>query len=162
MAERPEDLALPLAVISRIINEAIPPNTVVTAEVRKALCKTASVFILYTTATAGAMAAKHGRKTMNGNDVIEAIQEMDFPMFVEPLKKSLQHFRDQQQKKKETLANKKSEEVNKPSSSSDTTTPTTSAGASRSGQTKGKGKSPPGKQGSHSAEIVTISSDSSD
>jgi len=56
MADKPEDLSLPLAVISRIINEAIPPNTIVSAEVRKVLCKTASVFILYTTATGEAAA----------------------------------------------------------------------------------------------------------
>ena len=36
------------------------------------------------------MTAKHGRKTMNANDVIEAIEEMEFPQFTEPLKKSLQ------------------------------------------------------------------------
>ena len=50
-AEKPEDLTLPLAVISRLINEAIPANSIVSAEARKVICKTASVFILYTTAT---------------------------------------------------------------------------------------------------------------
>jgi len=51
MAEKPEDLTLPQASVGRIISDALPPNTMISAEVRKVISKAASVFILYTTAT---------------------------------------------------------------------------------------------------------------
>lgn len=51
MAEKPEDLGLPNAVVNRIINEALPPQTNVSGEARRVIGKTASVFVLYATAT---------------------------------------------------------------------------------------------------------------
>jgi histone H3/H4 len=50
-AERPEELALPLASINRVINDALPDNVNVSSETRKSIAKAASVFVLYTTAT---------------------------------------------------------------------------------------------------------------
>jgi len=152
MSEKPEDLSLPLAVISRIINEAIPPNTVVSTEARKVLCKTASVFILYLTANAGAMSAKHNRKTMNANDVLEAIQDMDFPQFLEPLRRSLQHYREIQQKRKDSIASRKSEDVSKASTSA-------ASGSPPAGSPPKKKSSPPGKKQQEAtvSEVVTIS-----
>jgi len=117
MAEKPEDLSLPQAVVGRIINDALPSNTNVSGEARKAIAKTASVFVLFTTATAAAIAQKAGRKTMNGNDVLEAIVEMEFAHFREPLERSLEHFRETQIKKKKP-ANKKSETTPAATSSS--------------------------------------------
>jgi len=109
MAERPEDLTLPVASVSRVINDALPANINVSQEARKVIAKTASVFVLYTTATAASVANKAGRKTMNANDVLEALIENEFPQFKEPLEKSLASFRDAQKKKKETTTARKSE-----------------------------------------------------
>jgi len=39
---------------------------------------------------AAAAAQKAGRKTINANDVLEAIEEMDFPQFKEPLESFLE------------------------------------------------------------------------
>jgi len=51
MAEKPEDLSLPVASVSRVINDALPANVNVSAETRKTIARAASVFVLYTTAT---------------------------------------------------------------------------------------------------------------
>lgn len=77
------------ASVSRVINDALPANINVSQEARKVIAKTASVFVLYTTATAATLASKAGRKTMNANDVLEALMENEFPQFKEPLEKSL-------------------------------------------------------------------------
>jgi len=39
---------------------------------------------------AASMAQKAGRKTMNANDVMEAILDIDFPQFKEPMEKFLE------------------------------------------------------------------------
>ena len=39
MAERPEDLNLPSAVVCRIVKDALPPNTKVTKEAQAAIAK---------------------------------------------------------------------------------------------------------------------------
>lgn len=49
MAERPEDLNLPNAVVARIIKEALPTGINVGKDARIAISKAASVFVLYAT-----------------------------------------------------------------------------------------------------------------
>ena len=90
MAERPEDLNLPNAVVSRIIKEALPPSVKVSKEAQAAVAKAASVFVLYATSCANNVAIKGHRKTINGNDVIKAMEDMEFNKFIDPLENSLE------------------------------------------------------------------------
>uniref|UniRef100_A0A670YRI3 DNA polymerase epsilon subunit 3 n=1 Tax=Pseudonaja textilis TaxID=8673 RepID=A0A670YRI3_PSETE len=90
MAERPEDLNLPNAVITRIIKEALPDGVNVSKEARSAISRAASVFVLYATSCANNFARKGKRKTLNAGDVISAMEEMEFQRFVGPLKESLE------------------------------------------------------------------------
>ncbi|XP_021951804.1 DNA polymerase epsilon subunit 3 [Folsomia candida] len=107
MAEKPEELSLPVASVSRVINDALPSGINVSMETRKTISKAASVFVLYTTATAASMSQKAGRKTMNANDVMDALTDMEFPQFKETLERLLQEYRQTQKKKKETNTAKK-------------------------------------------------------
>merc|ERR1712095_260760 len=115
MAERPEDLNLPNAVVSRIIKEALPPNVKVSKEAQAAVAKAASVFVLYATSCANNVALKSNRKTIHGNDVVRAMEDMEFDKFIKPLENSLGSWKDSQQKKKDEakqkLAAKKVETV---------------------------------------------------
>ena len=43
MAERPEDLNLPSAVVCRIVKDALPPNTKVSKEAQAAIAKVISI-----------------------------------------------------------------------------------------------------------------------
>ena len=45
MAERPEDLNLPSAVVCRIVKDALPPNTKVTKEAQAAIAKVCVQFL---------------------------------------------------------------------------------------------------------------------
>ena len=49
MAERPEDLNLPSAVVCRIVKDALPPNTKVTKEAQAAIAKVLIKYILMVT-----------------------------------------------------------------------------------------------------------------
>ncbi|XP_027049543.1 DNA polymerase epsilon subunit 3-like [Pocillopora damicornis] len=107
MAEKPEDLNLPNAVISRLAKDALPENVNISKEARTAIGKAASVFVLYATSCANNFAQKQKRKTLTAPDVFEALEEMEFEQFIQPLKESLALFRKEQKGKKEAAAESK-------------------------------------------------------
>nr|KAF6315170.1 DNA polymerase epsilon 3, accessory subunit [Myotis myotis] len=111
MAERPEDLNLPNAVITRIIKEALPDGVNISKEARSAISRAASVFVLYATSCANNFAMKGKRKTLNASDVLSAMEEMEFQRFVAPLKEALEAYRREQRGKKEASEQKKKEET---------------------------------------------------
>ena len=93
MAENPEDLNLPTAVVKRIVSDAVPPTCKVSKEANAAIAKAASVFVLYATSCSNNVAQKSHRKTLTGADVIKAIHEMEFDKFVKPLEASLESWK---------------------------------------------------------------------
>ena len=107
MAERPEDLNLPNSVVARIIKEALPSNVNVSRDARLAMSKAASVFVLYATSCANAFATAGKRKTITGQDVLMAMEEMEFEKFVEPLKNALEAYKEEQKSRKSAAASKK-------------------------------------------------------
>ncbi|XP_075761458.1 DNA polymerase epsilon subunit 3 isoform X2 [Pelodiscus sinensis] len=109
MAERPEDLNLPNAVITRIIKEALPEGVNISKEARSAISRAASVFVLYATSCANNFAVKGKRKTLNAGDVLSAMEEMEFQRFIAPLKESLEVYRREQKGKKEARKDKKAD-----------------------------------------------------
>lgn len=114
MAERPEDLNLPNAVITRIVKEALPDGVNVSKEARVAISKAASVFVLYATSCANNFAMKAKRKTLNGQDVLAAMEDMEFQKFLEPLKESLEIFKKEQKEKKEASERKRKTKEDQP------------------------------------------------
>ncbi|RXG57409.1 DNA polymerase epsilon subunit 3 [Armadillidium vulgare] len=106
MVERPEDLNLPNAVVTRIIKDSLPEGIAVSKEARSAIAKAASVFVLYTTSTALLVTQKNKKKTLTAQDVLLALKEIEFEKFVEPLEESLESYKKSQQNKKEQKAAK--------------------------------------------------------
>lgn len=116
MAERPEDLNLPQSVIGRIMKDAVPDGVSVSKEARNAVSKAASVFVLYATSCANNQALQAKRKTLNANDVFQALRDMEFEEFIEPLQQSLEEFRKEQKSKKEAMEKRKKSKENGESS----------------------------------------------
>ncbi|KAK6195329.1 hypothetical protein SNE40_000785 [Patella caerulea] len=121
MAERPEDLNLPNAVVTRIIKEAIPDGVNVSKEARLAISKAASVFVLYATSCSNNFALKAKRKTINAADVISAMEDMEFEQFVEPLQECLEAFRNEQKGKREASQQRKKDREQSGNSAGDST-----------------------------------------
>ncbi|KAM9817126.1 DNA polymerase epsilon subunit 3 [Neosynchiropus ocellatus] len=121
MAERPEDLNLPNAVITRIIKEALPDGVNVSKEARRAISQAASVFVLYTTSCANNFAMKAKRKTLNAGDVLAAMEEMEFERFLEPLREALEVYKKGQKGKKEVSEQKRKDKEKKTDSENDKT-----------------------------------------
>ncbi|KAM4743973.1 DNA polymerase epsilon subunit 3 [Anableps anableps] len=119
MAERPEDLNLPNAVITRIIKEALPDGVNVSKEARRAISQAASVFVLYATSCANNFAMKAKRKTLNAGDVLAAMEEMEFERFLEPLRDALEVYKKDQRGKKEVSEQRRKDKEKKVDSEND-------------------------------------------
>lgn len=89
MAEKLEDLNLPNASVTKIIKEAIPDSVNIGKEARTALARAAAVFVLYVSSHASQEAQKTNRKTMVAQDVLDALSNLEFDEFIEPLKENL-------------------------------------------------------------------------
>ncbi|PSN33485.1 DNA polymerase epsilon subunit 3 [Blattella germanica] len=107
MAEKLEDLNLPNAVVTRIIKEALPDGINVAKEARTAFAKSASVFILYLTSAANMEASSNNRKTISAADVLQALRNVEYTRFLEPLQDSLECFKKMQKGKKDATAKRK-------------------------------------------------------
>jgi len=113
MAERPEDLNLPNAVIMRIIKEALPDGVAVSKEAKRAISQAASVFVLYATSCANNFAMKAKRKTLNAGDVMAAMEEMEFERFLQPLRDALEAHKKGLKGKKEASEQKRKDKEKK-------------------------------------------------
>ncbi|KAM9725197.1 DNA polymerase epsilon subunit 3-like [Dama dama] len=113
MAERPEDLNLPNAVITRIIKEALLDGVNSSKEAQSAISRAASVFVLYATSCANNFVMKGKCKTLNASDVLSTMEEMEFQRFVTPLKEALEAYRREQKGKKEASEQKKKDKDKK-------------------------------------------------
>lgn len=105
MVERIQDLNLPNANITKIIKDALPPEVNIDKEGRVAIARATSVFIMYLSSNAAAVAHKQNHKTFTANDVFTSIEEMEFKSFLGPMKSALTSFRqtikDKKDKKQE-------------------------------------------------------------
>lgn len=90
MAERLEDLNLPVTAIIRIAKEVLPPNVIISKEAKTALARAASVFILYVSNQATTIATSRIKKTISAQDVLEALSQVDFECLIEPLQQLLE------------------------------------------------------------------------
>lgn len=83
MAERLEDLNLPVTAIIRIIKEVLPPHVIISKDAKTALARAASVFILYVSNQATTIANSRNKKTISAQDVLEALSQVDFDCLIE-------------------------------------------------------------------------------
>ncbi|PKA67180.1 Nuclear transcription factor Y subunit B-3 [Apostasia shenzhenica] len=65
-----------------------------------AFSESTRIFIHYLSATANDICKESKRQTINAEDVFKALDEMEFPEFIQPLRASLQEFRRKNTMKK--------------------------------------------------------------
>ncbi|XP_017780180.1 PREDICTED: DNA polymerase epsilon subunit 3 [Nicrophorus vespilloides] len=99
MAEKLEDLNLPQASVLKIIKGSVPDNVNIGKDVKSALSKAASMFILYITTHSSQIAQEANRKTLTAQDVLDALKEAEFDNFIEPLSNSLKRLKETKIKK---------------------------------------------------------------
>ncbi|XP_055920170.1 DNA polymerase epsilon subunit 3 [Eupeodes corollae] len=104
MVERIEDLNLPTSVVARLIKEALPDGAIVSKEARAAIARAASVFVIFLTSSSTALAKKQNHKTITANNIFEALEELDFNDFIDPLRDDLETHRKMIKDKKDSKA----------------------------------------------------------
>uniref|UniRef100_A0A0D9XGZ4 Transcription factor CBF/NF-Y/archaeal histone domain-containing protein n=1 Tax=Leersia perrieri TaxID=77586 RepID=A0A0D9XGZ4_9ORYZ len=107
---------LPKAIVRRLVKEKLAAGgaeVIVNRDAMSAFAESARIFIHYLSATANDMCKESKRQTINADDVLKALDEMEFPEFVEPLNTSLQEFRNKNAARRSGTTQKKAEKKRK-------------------------------------------------
>lgn len=120
------DFEPPAASVSRIIKNSLPDNVMLTKDARAAFCRASGIFIFYLTHCANDFKADAKRSTINANDVMAALTELDFGDLQEPLEEFMEIYRKEQ---KEEATRKKAAKTAGPT--------TTVVGADGEGEDEG-------------------------
>merc|ERR1712060_49153 len=101
------DIELPMSIVTKIIKESLPQGVIISKDCRLAIAKAASIFVLYTTATANNLVMENKRKTLRDMDILTALEEMDFGEMVPKLKEALEVYKESNRNKKQAAAERK-------------------------------------------------------
>ncbi|KAJ0179713.1 hypothetical protein K1T71_004304 [Dendrolimus kikuchii] len=91
---REQDRFLPIANIAKIMKRAIPENGKIAKDARECVQECISEFISFVTSEASDRCQIEKRKTINGEDVLFAMNTLGFDNYVEPLKLYLKKYRE--------------------------------------------------------------------
>ncbi|EEB09657.2 DNA polymerase epsilon subunit Dpb4 [Schizosaccharomyces japonicus yFS275] len=80
-----DDLLLPKSIISRIVKGVLPPKTMVQRDALKSMSDSATVFINYLASAANEKALSNSRKIVSPQDVLSALDDVEFGEFREEL-----------------------------------------------------------------------------
>ncbi|KAK7855073.1 DNA polymerase II subunit B4 [Quercus suber] len=103
---------LPRTIVRRVVKEKLCndcDDMSVHKDALLAFSESARIFIHYLSATANDICKESKRQTINADDVLTALQEIEFSHFLGPLKASLHEFRQKNAGKKAGAAKEKEE-----------------------------------------------------
>ncbi|XP_009605311.1 DNA polymerase II subunit B4 [Nicotiana tomentosiformis] len=111
-----EQEGLPKTIVRRLVKDKLSQLSTDTdisllRDSLLAFSESARIFIHYLSATANDICKESKRQTINAEDVFKALEEIEFPEFIEPLRASLEVFRQRNSKRKS--GSSKSTESNK-------------------------------------------------
>ncbi|KAG8057794.1 hypothetical protein GUJ93_ZPchr0002g26095 [Zizania palustris] len=110
---------LPKTIVRRLVKDNLAQvaaggaDVIINRDAMAAFAESARIFIHYLSATANDMCKDSKRQTINADDVLKALNEMEFPEFVEPLRISLQEFRSKHVAGRSETTQKKAEKRRK-------------------------------------------------
>lgn len=108
---REQDIYLPLNNIATIMRKAVPSNGKVAKEAKECVQECASEFISFITSEAAERCVQEKRKTVNGEDILHAMQTLGFDAYLKPLTEYLNMCRRAQTPKKQDDENIESDQV---------------------------------------------------
>lgn len=91
---REQDRFLPTANIARIMKRNLPRNAKISKEAKDIVQECVSEFISFITSEASDKCQHDKRKTINGNDLLWAMDGLGFDKYVEPLQLYLNKYRE--------------------------------------------------------------------
>ncbi|EGS18784.1 putative transcriptional activator hap3 protein [Thermochaetoides thermophila DSM 1495] len=91
-----QDRWLPIANVARIMKNALPENAKIAKEAKECMQECVSEFISFITSEASEKCHQEKRKTVNGEDILFAMNSLGFENYAEALKIYLTKYREQQ------------------------------------------------------------------
>lgn len=89
-----QDRLLPIANISRIMKCALPDNAKIAKDAKETVQECVSEFVMFVTSEASDRCQQEKRKTINGEDLLWAMQSLGFDNYIEPLRIYLSKYRE--------------------------------------------------------------------
>ncbi|KAJ2766914.1 transcriptional activator hap3 [Coemansia nantahalensis] len=89
-----QDRFLPIANVARIMKRALPENAKIAKEAKETVQECVSEFISFITSEASDRCQQEKRKTINGEDILWAMQSLGFENYAEVLKMYLHKYRE--------------------------------------------------------------------
>eukprot|EP00871_Galdieria_phlegrea_P000170 jgi/Galph1/1153/GphlegSOOS_G5869.1 len=91
---REQEKFLPTANIARIMKKALPPSAKIAKDGKDTVQECVSEFVSFITSEASDKCQREKRKTINGDDILWAMNTLGFDNYVEPLKIYLARYRE--------------------------------------------------------------------
>ncbi|KAJ3295356.1 hypothetical protein HK104_002773 [Borealophlyctis nickersoniae] len=91
---REQDRYLPIANVARIMKRALPENAKIAKDAKECVQECVSEFISFITSEASDRCQQEKRKTVNGEDILWAMQSLGFENYCETLKVYLHKYRE--------------------------------------------------------------------
>ena len=89
-----QDRYLPIANIGRIMKQALPSEAKISKEARETVQECVSEFISFITSEACEKCKSGNRKTINGDDLLYALNQLGFDRYIETLNIYYQKYKD--------------------------------------------------------------------
>ncbi|KAI8621389.1 histone-fold-containing protein [Chytriomyces sp. MP71] len=89
-----KDRLLPIANVARLMKRALPENAKIAKDTKDCMQECVSEFISFVTSEAADRCALEKRKTVNGDDILWALQSLGFDNYSETLKTYLAKYRE--------------------------------------------------------------------
>ncbi|KAI8342296.1 histone-fold-containing protein [Chlamydoabsidia padenii] len=89
-----QDRFLPIANVARIMKKSLPDNAKIAKEAKECVQECVSEFISFITSEASDRCQQEKRKTINGEDILWAMQSLGFENYAEALKIYLGKYRE--------------------------------------------------------------------
>ncbi|KAL0482369.1 nuclear transcription factor Y subunit B-3 [Acrasis kona] len=105
-----QDRFLPIANINRIMKKSLPANAKISKEAKECVQECVSEYISFITNEASDLCVHEKRKTINGNDLLRAMQNLGFESYFEPLRLYLQRYQDFTKGDKTTKSGKRKQD----------------------------------------------------
>ncbi|KAK6335617.1 hypothetical protein TWF696_002384 [Orbilia brochopaga] len=96
-----DDNTLPKTIITRLAKGVLPQGTQIQKDAVTAFTRSTTVFVNYLASAANDITKGHGKKTITPQDVVEALNVIEFPGMKERLEVELQKFNAKQAEKKD-------------------------------------------------------------
>lgn len=91
---KPSDRLLPVANVSNIMKKPIPHTAKISKDAKELMQKAASEFIAFVTCKAQDLCKMEKRKTLTGEDLVNAMEQLGMPYHAEAGRKYLQRFKE--------------------------------------------------------------------